>query len=338
MNHFITEIVTRLRSIHPSLRRLTLGSLGLLGASLLLQLIDPRQVLGVSTWAKPAKFAVAVGLTGFTLGLILRQMHLSARGLRWVAGTVTWMTTLELVIITFQAARGVPSHFNNRTLFDFVLFQIAGVGIVAVTIAFVYLAVRAFRQRFDDPAVGWGIRLGLVVFLFGSAVGGIMPRPTAAQLDSLKAGQVTPLVGGHAVGIADGGPGLPVTGWTQQGGDLRIPHFVGLHALQILPLGGWLIGRRRTRPAARRTGGRLMVVGGLAYLGVTGTLLVQALRGQPLLAPAGLTPAMLATVLGAAILGVLAVLGIEEESCQCTASILGRARLRSSGGPSLPSP
>lgn len=293
------------RPIPLALRRLTLGSLGLLAATLLLQLLDPRQVLGVSTWAKPAKFAVAGAVTAFTLGLILAAMDQSRRGVRRATSAIAWLLALELLIIAFQAARGVPSHFNNRTLFDLVLFQIAGAGILGVSLAFGYLAVRAFRQPFAHPALAWGIRLGFVVFLAGSAVGAIMPRPTAAQLQALQAGQPVPLVGAHAVGVPDGGPGLPVTGWSQEGGDLRIPHFVGLHALQLLPLAGWLVARRRPTASGRRAGGRLMIAGGLAYLGITGTLLVHALRAQPLTRPDGLTLAMLAAVLGAATLGLL---------------------------------
>jgi hypothetical protein len=171
-----------------------------------------------------------------------------------------------------------------------------GVGITIVWLAEAYLAVRAFRQTFASPVRTWGIRLGLVGALFGGAVGFIMPRPTPAQVESLRAGRPTPLLGAHAVGVPDGGPGLPVTRWSTEGGDLRVPHFIGLHALQLLPLVAWLIERRR-----RQTRARAIVALGVGWIGLVAVTLVQALRGQPLLTPDGATITSLVLVLAAAL-------------------------------------
>jgi hypothetical protein len=84
--------------------------------------------------------------------------------------------------------------------------------------------------------------------------------------------------------VADGGPGIPILGWSTAGGDLRAPHFVGLHALQLLPLFGWLLVRHggRLRPASRTA---LVWIIGLGYLGLVGLLTWQALRGQSIVAP-----------------------------------------------------
>ena len=280
------------------LTQFAFACVGLLGATLLLQSIDPRTVTGVNAWVKPAKFAASVALTSFTLALLLRHVRLPARGGRRAVAAIVGLTALELVIITLQAARGVPSHFNFATRLDAVLFQMMAVGIVGVMVAVGYIGVVAFRQRLAEPALGWGIRLGIVSMLVGGATGFAMPRPTPAQLASLRAGAPAPLLGAHTVGAPDGGPGLRGTGWSTVAGDLRVAHFIGLHGLQVLPFGGWLLARRRRQRrdvASVRDlalDGRLAIIAGAGYLGLTVTAFVGALRARPLLAPDGVTAAL----------------------------------------------
>jgi hypothetical protein len=138
-------------------------------------------------------------------------------------------------------------------------------------VAHILIGVVALVQRIPDQGHAYGIRLGLGLSLLG-------------MLAAIP--MVTPMQQAHSVGVPDGGAGLPVTGWSTTGGDLRIGHFVGLHALQALPLLAFLLARRGYD---ERTRARLLLVAGGAY-GVLVTLLTwQALRAQPLLKPDGLT-------------------------------------------------
>ena len=109
-----------------------------------------------------------------------------------------------------------------------------------------------------------------------------MTRPTEAQLARVAARGEMPIVGAHTVGAPDGGPGLPGTGWSVEHGDLRVPHFFGLHALQLLPLVALLI-RRRHIDDARRV--RFVIVAGGSYALLVLIMLWQALRGQSLVSP-----------------------------------------------------
>ena len=96
---------------------------------------------------------------------------------------------------------------------------------------------------------------------------------------------------------------MPLTRWSSAGGDLRVPHFVGMHALQLLPLAALLLGRGlRTR---QRLAASLTRILGYAYLGITLTTLVQALRGQPVLMPDAITWAMALSVLAACLIATL---------------------------------
>ena len=119
----------------------------------------------------------------------------------------------------------------------------------------------------------------------------------------MAAGNAPAAFGAHSVGVEDGGPGLPVVGWSTVGGDLRIPHFVGLHALQVIPLIGWWL-RRRNMTLRWGEGSRLALLwtAGLGYLGLLVLLTWQALRGQSIIAPD--------TITLMAVAGLLAVVAI----------------------------
>ncbi len=81
------------------------------------------------------------------------------------------------------------------------------------------------------------------------------------------------------MGAEDGGPGLPVVGWSTTGGDLRVAHFFGLHALQVMPLLGFLLGGLRAAWLGVRHRLALVWAAGFAYLGLVLLLAWQALRG-----------------------------------------------------------
>jgi len=93
-------------------------------------------------------------------------------------------------------------------------------------------------------------------------------------------------MGAHTVGAPDGGPGLSGTGWSTEHGDLRIPHFIGLHALQVLPLIAFMMRRRRLSSDTRVL---LTLTAAGSYFTLVVLLLIQALRGQPIVRPDALT-------------------------------------------------
>jgi len=161
-----------------------------------------------------------------------------------------------------------------------------GVAIVAQTFISIAVAVAFWRQRFEDPAMGWALRLGMIITIIGALIAGFMTHPTHAQLAAAHAGHGMPIMGAHTVGAPDGGSGLSGTGWSTEHGDLRIPHFIGLHALQVLPLIAFVMRRRRLSSDTRV---RLTLTAAGSYFTLVVLLLVQALRGQPILRPDALT-------------------------------------------------
>ena len=244
-----------------------------------LAMIDQRTLVGAPLWFKPLKFSISIALYSLALAWMLGQ--LKERAMRRTAWVIVAGLVLEMVIIVGQAARGQMSHFSDDGGVGTVLFAIMGATITVVWFATLAIALRFLREPGRDRAMALAIRLGLVVSLVGMAVGFVLSAN-----------------GGHSVGVPDGGPGLFFVGWSTTGGDLRIAHFVGLHALQVLPLVAALLAQRSLPEAIRA---RIVWSVGVGYLGLVLLLLWQALRAQPVFAPDGLTLGALGVVVLAAI-------------------------------------
>ena len=256
--------------------------------------LDPRTITGAPAWLKPAKFALSTAIYSLTLAWVFRALPGWPRMRAIVGWTTALVFAIEVAIIGAQAWRGTTSHFNIGTPLDAVLFAVMGTLILVQTVASVAVAVALWRERtFDDRALGWAMRLGITLTIAGASLGGLMTRPTAAQLEAARTTQAMAVAGAHTVGAPDGGPGLPGTGWSREHGDLRVPHFVGLHALQALPVLVVVL-RRRGWPESQRV--RAVIVAGAAYAGLFAVLVAQALRGQSILQPDATTLAMFAAV------------------------------------------
>jgi hypothetical protein len=228
--------------------------------------IDSRTVLGINPWIKPMKFMLSIIIYVWTVAWLLGPLQ----GLKWakwvISGGVSVAMVTEIVCISMQSARGVGSHFNVTSAFDAQVYSIMGAMIGFNTVLAALLLLLWCVRPPERPRVYvWGVRLGLVVFLFGSGVGGMMVTNNA-----------------HAVGVADGGAGLPFVNWSTEGGDLRIAHFLGLHALQVLPLTAYILSRWRGATGAQR--GMALTAVTVVYTGAYAALLWIAWSGRPLIA------------------------------------------------------
>jgi hypothetical protein len=224
-----------------------------------------------------------------------------------VANVTTVSLTVEMVVILTQAARGTTSHFNQATTLNTALWFTIGAFIVLVWVMNLLLAIVLLLQRMPDRVLAWSLRLGLLLSAIGMATAFFMVIPTPEQAVRIAGGYGPRIVGAHNVGVRDGGPGLPVLGWSTVGGDLRVAHFVGLHALQVLPFLGWLLTRRKGTLALLRTSDRLALVwsAGVSYLGLILMLTWQALRGQSIVHPDTKTVAAVGSLAAGFVISVL---------------------------------
>lgn len=244
--------------------------------------LDPRTITGAPAWLKPAKFAVSTAIYTLTLAWVFSYLPAWPRTRRIGGWTTAATLVLEVAIIDAQAWRGTTSHFNVGAPLDLSLWTVMGLAIVLQTLASIAIAVALWRQPFVDRALGWALRLGLSITILGASSAGLMTRPTAAQMAHARATHQMTVVGAHTVGAPDGGPGLPATGWSREHGDLRVPHFLGLHALQALPLFALAFLRRGWSETMRT---RVMFTAAGNYALLFAILLSQALRGQALTNP-----------------------------------------------------
>ncbi len=260
---------------------------------------DSRMVTGVPVWLKPFKFAISISIYCFTmlffLSIIDTSKNWKARLVKILNWTIMGTFAAEWLAVITQAARGTPSHFNYTTPFDAFMWGIMGFAILILWIANFIVAGLLLGQKFDNKTFAWSLRLGLIITIIGMGLGYLMTSPTAQQLASWQAGEAFTVAGAHTVGLEDGGPGLPLLNWSTEGGDLRVGHFVGMHALQVIPFLGWALSRRRRKTNAQQEDQKkdtqLIFTASFAYLAIVLLLTWQALRGQSIIAPDLLTVA-----------------------------------------------
>ena len=243
------------------------GMLALFAVLLAVAPFDARTIAGLNPWVKPMKFCVSITAYVWTLAWFVGYLRTHRHAVRLVSWGTALVFVGEMACIVTQAARGVTSHFNVKTPFDGAVFSTMGM-LIAFNTLLVALTLALFFLRTSRPlapAYLWGIRAGLVLFLLGSLEG-------MAMISNMA----------HTVGAPDGGPGLPFVNWSTRAGDLRVAHFLSFHALQLLPLAGFLLSRHRPEWPRQR---QVACVLALAFVYAAGVSLIfwQATAGRPVL-------------------------------------------------------
>ncbi len=215
------------------------------------------KVNNTNAWYKPFKFALSIGIFCWTMGWLLAYLKPEQTNLyTWVSIA---LLAFELFYIAFQAARGQLSHYNISTPFYNIMYALMGTAISVVTLWTGYIAYLFFTEPLPllPAQYLWGIRMGILLFVVFAFEGGLMGSRMA-----------------HTIGGPDGDEGLPFLNWSKKYGDARIAHFVGMHALQVLPLLSFYILDSVTA---------VLIVSAL-YALLAVLVLVQALKGRPLMA------------------------------------------------------
>jgi hypothetical protein len=225
---------------------------------------DTVQVGGRLRLIKPLNFAMSMALYLATVVVLLDYL----RGSMWWKNVISWGVAIciltAITCITMQAVRGTTSHFNNSTPFDSTVSLLMDIADPLNSVFVLILLIFALQSKYNvSRSSQLGIVFGIFIFLAGSAVGGLMV-----------------MRGQSGVGVSPGGPGLQVFNWSTKGGDLRVAHFLGIHALQFLPVAGWLT--TQLKGLSTRAKLTIVVAVSAVYVLLMGFVFLQALNGVPL--------------------------------------------------------
>lgn len=258
--------VATLRERQPALTAVGFAFLLLAAVTATLPMFDGRMLDGAPVWAKPAKFFLSTGvflLTSAWFFGYVRPDRRSCRALRVSVVVAIAAAVFEVAYITVQAALGERSHFNQDDALHFALYGLMGAAALAMLLTKIPLAVEIARRPAAEtrPEIRRAIVIGVWLTVVLGAASGVYMSQQYTQ--------------GHNVGAVGGA--APLFGWNRAGGDLRVAHFFGMHAEQILPivaaLGACTVSRRRTD--------RLVTAAAVAIAGLAALAFVQALAGRP---------------------------------------------------------
>ncbi len=251
MIEFIKELKTR----NGTLFYFGFFCLGISILFLVLTRVTSIQVYNINAWYKPFKFAFSTFLFSWAMGWYC--YYLKSFNANYFNISVVLLLGFEIVYIAIQAGRGQLSHYNLSTPIYAALYSFMAIAASLVTIYTAYVGFLFFTNTFPElPGYYvWAIRFGILIFVIFSFEGFVM----GSRLS-------------HTIGAQDGGEGLPLLNWSIQAGDPRVAHFIGMHALQVLPIVSFYIFRNV----------KATIFISFLYLLMAIFTLIQALRGQPL--------------------------------------------------------
>lgn len=230
--------------------------------------VDPRLFNGDNVWLKPLKFEISIAIYLFSFALLLPltgEAFQRSRLGRFTVWPVIALLFFELVYIAWRASRGEASHYNQDGLVAIILYAAMGVAAVLFTAASGILAYGLARK--DAAPLPPALRRSLVLGLALTSVLGIL------------SGAVLSAAGGHTVGApAASAAVVPFFGWSLTAGDLRLAHFLALHAMQNVPAFALLAALLGKAAAPRAIDAFALVYGC-----VTAAALIAALNARPLL-------------------------------------------------------
>jgi hypothetical protein len=214
------------------------------------------QVYNVNAWYKPFKFAFSTFL--FVWAMAWYCYYLPNFNIKLFNWSVIILLGFEIFYIAFQASKGQLSHYNVSTPVYSALYSMMALAASIVTLYTAYVGILFFTNSLPElpDYYLWAIRMGIIIFVIFSFEGFAM----GSRLN-------------HSVGALNENSNLFILGWSKTVGDLRVSHFIGMHALQVLPVLSYYVLKNT----------KLTIVLSIIYFLLALSTLIQALKGRPLI-------------------------------------------------------
>jgi NO-binding membrane sensor protein with MHYT domain len=212
------------------------------------------EVFNVNAWYKPFKFAFSTFIFSWTMAWYCYYLpNFNIKLYNW---TIIILLGFEIFYIAFQANKGQLSHYNISTPIYAALYSMMAIAASLVTIYTGYVGFLFFKNSFPNLPhyYVWAIRFSILIFVIFSFEGFAM----GSRLN-------------HSVGALNDNSNWFILGWSKTFGDLRVSHFIGMHALQVVPVLSYYLLKN-----TKLTIGLSILYGLLAML-----TLIRALQGKP---------------------------------------------------------
>jgi hypothetical protein len=246
--------------------------------------------VGPLSLRKPTTFGLSFGLTLATVAWATSFLRIRQTIRAILLGAFSIACVVETGLVSLQAWRRVPSHFNFETPFDTAVSMTlaAGGGVIILTVLG-FTAAALFGAGAPSPSMRLAVRFGLLVLLMALGVGAVM----------------------IARGVVEARTGNPQLAYNTAGA-LKPVHAVAMHAILVLPALAWLL---RFTGWTEQQRVRLVWVGIAADTVLTAVVAIESFSGvSPLAAPPLATTTSALALAALILVGFIAFYGVFREA------------------------
>jgi len=206
---------------------------------------------GPTSLRKAATFGLSFGLTLASVVWATHFVRLGTVARLVLVGGFTFSCVMETALVSMQAWRRVPSHFNFTTPFDAAVAGALAFGGLLIVLLVLGFTLSAFRQvGGNSPSMKLALRFGFVVLMAAMGLGAAM------------------IAVGVPMSRTDPQAAFDTAGF------LKPAHAVTMHAILVIPGLAWLL-TFTTWPETVRT--RLVALGAGGYLLLSATVIGESI-------------------------------------------------------------